>query len=113
MDFDTKVSEIIDTRIEIILNSNPKTFGPLDDLVGIGELIDRLSIVNQKLYELKNDVMKSQDNKDFLAEAAIKDVKLVLERSRLKNAIDNKIDYIAQQKINKSAYINNEVKKYG
>lgn len=113
MDFDTKVSEIIDTRIEIALNSNKKEFGPMDDLVGIGELIDRLSIVNQKLYELKNDVMKNQSNTEFLAKAAIKDVDLVMERSKLKRAIDIKIDYIAQQIINKNNYIGSEVKKYG
>lgn len=113
MDFDTKVSELIDTRIEIALNSNEKQFGPLDDLIGIGELVDRLSIVNQKLYELKNDVMKNQSNTEFLAKAAVKDVELVLERARLKRAIDIKIDYIAQQKINKNNYIVAEVKKYG
>jgi hypothetical protein len=113
MDFDTKVSELIDTRIEVALNSNSKEYGPLDPLIGIGELIDRLSIVNQKLYQLKDDVMHNKDNKEFLAQAAIKDVQLVIERSRLKSAIDHKFDYIAEQKIVKNSYINDEVKKYG
>ncbi len=78
------------------------------DLLSMGELIDRLSIVNYKLYDLKNQVMKNQDKEKFLAVAAIKDVALVEERARLKRAIDEKL--IAM--ITNPNY-NPEIKSYG
>ena len=81
---------------------------PFSTLLSLGELIDRLSIVNFKLYRLKDTVMNSTDDKEFLARAAIDDVALVMERSRLKRCIDEKIELMVQ---GKTTY-NKEVKSY-
>jgi len=67
---------------------------PIDDLISCSELIDRLSIINFKLYNLKNAVMQNQGNRAFLARAAVIDVHLCEERSRLKNAINHKLEQV-------------------
>lgn len=63
---------------------------PFEGLLSMGELVDRLSIVNFKLYTLKNKVMRSDDDK-FKAWASEEDVRLVEERARLKRCIDEKL----------------------
>ena len=79
------------------------------DLLSMGELIDRLSIVNFKLYTLKNEVMKRPDDEKFRAWASVEDVRLVEERARLKKCIDEKmIEYVTQK-----ARFNPETKSYG
>lgn len=85
-----------------------------EDLISLGELIDRLTICNYKLYRLKDDVMKETATKDFKAWAANQDVKLVLERSRLKKCIDQKvISMIDAYKNNKEkSFFNPETKNY-
>ena len=78
-------------------------------LLSMGELIDRLTIVNCKLFNLKNDVIDNKNNKEFCAWAAIEDVHLVEERARLKKCIDTKlISYIVG-----TSTFNPETKKYG
>jgi hypothetical protein len=79
------------------------------DLLSMGELVDRLSIVNFKLYNLKNKVMELTDDIEFRAWAAEEDVKLVLERSRLKKCIDEKFIEFISGKNN----FNPEIKDYG
>ena len=78
------------------------------DLISLGELIDRLAIVNFKLYMLKekqaNDVCE-----EFLASAAKMDVVLVEERARLKKCIDEKVLSYLTDKGN----FNEEIKSYG
>jgi hypothetical protein len=74
----------------------------------MGELVDRLTIVNIKLYNLKNEVMRRQDDKEFCAQAAVEDVALVMERARLKKCIDEKLVYVIK---NVDSY-NPEVKNY-
>lgn len=79
------------------------------DLLSMGELIDRLSIVNFKLYTLKNRVIKRQNDSSFKAWAADEDVRLVEERARLKKCIDEKmIEYAAGRE-----RFNPESKSYG
>jgi hypothetical protein len=79
------------------------------DLLSMGELIDRLSIVNFKLFTLKNEVMKRKDNEKFRAWASVEDVRLVEERARLKKCIDEKmIEYVSGK-----ARYNPETKNYG
>jgi len=64
-------------------------------LLSLGELIDRLSIVNIKIFELQNEALESKDE-NFKAQAMDEDMKLALERSRLKICIDEKVlAYIA------------------
>jgi hypothetical protein len=62
-----------------------------EELVSFGELVDRLSIVNFKLFTLKDQVMNRTDDNDFKSWASVEDVKLVRERSRLKKCIDEKL----------------------
>lgn len=96
---DNYCSELVDQSIQQIIQFyKGKTLkdpylkeNPFEKLVGLGELIDRLTIVNIKLYDLKNEVMKRPNDTNFLAAAALKDVALVEERSRLKNCINEKI----------------------
>lgn len=87
---------------------------PFAELISMGELVDRLSIVNFKLYTLKDKVMESEDQ-NFRAWASVEDVKLVMERSRLKKAIDIKLVYMIDTVISgdSSGGVNSEVKRYG
>jgi hypothetical protein len=90
-------------------------YNPFEELISMGELVDRLSIINFKLYKLKDDVMNRPDDAEFGAWAAKEDVRLVLERARLKKCIDEKlitiIKTMTQSKIDYG--FNAEVKKYG
>jgi len=84
-------------------------------LLSFGELVDRLSIVNFKLFTLKNKVILESDNVEFKAWAATEDVKLVEERSRLKKCIDEKLIHIINRLSDDDASggFNPEVKNYG
>jgi hypothetical protein len=55
--------------------------------VGLGELVDRLSIVNLKLFKVK-DEQATSPNFMRLAKLAQDDIALCTERARLKVAID-------------------------
>jgi len=86
-----------------------------EELVTMGELVDRLSIVNFKLFKLKDTVMQRKDDSNFCAWASVEDVKLCKERSRLKNALDEKLVAMIQR-INSgdnSGGFNGETKLYG
>jgi hypothetical protein len=86
-----------------------------EELLSMGELVDRLSIVNFKLYKLKDEVMLRPNDDEFKSWASVEDVKLVRERARLKKCIDEKV--ISMFKRYKdgdiNAGFNPEVKKYG
>ncbi len=112
--FNNKIKDQVLMHITI----NPTT--PLADtidsfegLISMGELVDRLTIVNIKLYNLKNEVMDNK-NKTFRAWAAEQDVYLVEERARLKKCIDEKLKAEIKRiaETGESGY-NPEVKKYG
>jgi hypothetical protein len=81
----------------------------------MGELVDRLSIVNFKLFTLKDRVMDNRDDTDFCSWASVEDVRLVEERARLKRCIDEKLLTTIDRKINKSTEgnFNAETKRYG
>ena len=115
-------------NIEEIIKSSVENFdgsyelgNPFEDLLSFGELVDRLSIVNFKLYTLKDEVMLipeegyNREQQDFNSWASVEDVRLVKERARLKKCIDEKlVAMIAKyQKGDKNAGFNSEVKKYG
>jgi ribosomal protein L33 len=82
-----------------------------EEILTFGELVDRLTITNIKLYNLKNDVMRSTDEK-FKSDSCITDVRLVEERSKLKSAITSKLMYCIKKVINNKPELV-EVKKYG
>lgn len=86
-----------------------------EELISMGELVDRLSIVNFKLYKLKDEVMNRQDDEKFRSWASVEDVKLVMERARLKKCIDQKLLTVINRVKNGDANggFNPEVKKYG
>lgn len=86
-----------------------------EELVTMGELVDRLSIVNFKLFKLKDTVMQKKDDRDFCSWASVEDVKLCRERSRLKNALDEKLIAIIQRVKNGDVKggFNGETKLYG
>tara|TARA_R110000824_G_scaffold63553_4_gene167051 strand:+ start:204 stop:560 length:357 start_codon:yes stop_codon:yes gene_type:complete len=110
-------NEIIEKHIKHAVKSYDGSYNnaePLKDLVSMGELVDRLSIINFKLYTLKDKVMESED-KSFRAWASIEDVKLVMERSRLKRAIDSQLVHTINNILSgdSSGGVNYEVKRYG
>ena len=88
---------------------------PFEKLISMGELVDRLAIVNFKLFTLKDTVMNRQDDEEFCAWASVEDVKLVEERARLKRCIDEKLASIINRVVNgdNTGGFNPEVKKYG
>ena len=110
-------SELVEKQVELSVKSYDGSYNntePLRDLVSMGELVDRLSIVNFKLYTLKDKVMESTDE-SFRAWASVEDVKLVMERSRLKKAIDRQLAHMICTILSgdTSGGSNPEVKRYG
>jgi hypothetical protein len=86
-----------------------------EELISFGEIVDRLSIVNFKLFVLKDEVMKRPGDNAFRSWASVEDVKLVKERSRLKKCIDEKLLAMIKRVIigDETGGFNPEVKKYG
>ena len=88
---------------------------PFEELISFGEIVDRLAIVNFKLYTLKDEVIKRPQDKNFRSWASEEDVKLCKERSRLKTCIDKKILTMFKRYSlgDNNAGFNPETKKYG
>ena len=88
---------------------------PFEELISFGEIVDRLAIVNFKLYTLKDEVIKRPEDKNFRSWASEEDVKLCKERSRLKTCIDKKILTMFKRYSlgDNNAGFNPETKKYG
>ncbi len=81
----------------------------------IGELIEKLTIANIKLFGLcdkKANIAKNPGDysKGEMAEVMRKDIELCKQRANLKNAIDNKI---SQAIMTGDVSVTNEVKSYG
>ena len=100
------LSNLIDKIIEKSIQNYDNTFdlqdNPFEDLISLGELVDRLSMIRETDFEFKSW-------------SSVEDVRLVRERSKLKKCIDEKLIYIIS-KINRgdeSGGFNPEVKKYG
>ena len=113
MDFSEVIGKHIDFAVECYDGSynNEDSFA---DLLSMGELVDRLSIVNFKLYVLKDKVTELQED-TFKSWASVEDVKLVMERARLKKAIDAKLVHMINIILSgdESGGFNSEVKIYG
>lgn len=115
MDLSETIDQIIVDSIKSYDNSYELGDNPFEELISMGELVDRLSIVNFKLYKLKDEVMLRSDDEQFRSWASVEDVKLVMERARLKRCIDQKLLSIIKR-VNSgdnSGGFNPEVKKYG
>ena len=113
------LSEMIDDQINHSIKNYDKSYtlgnDPFEELISMGELVDRLSVVNFKLYTLKDEVMRKPDDEKFRGWASIEDVKLCRERSRLKACIDKKLLTMISR-VNSgdnTGGFNEEVKKYG
>jgi len=111
---------MIGNEIEKIIEESIKNFNgsysldnSFEKLMSFGELVDRLSIVNFKLFTLKNEVMKRKEDSSFRAWASVEDVKLVEERARLKKCLDEKLGVVIKRCIetNNSGF-NPETKLY-
>ena len=115
------LSDLIDLKIEDSIKNYDNSYSleeetnSFEQLLSLGELVDRLSIVNFKLYKLKDEVMLRLDDESFKSWASVEDVKLVKERSRLKKCIDEKLlkMFLRFKNGDESAGFNPEVKKYG
>ncbi len=84
------------------------------DLLTIGELVDRLTIVNIKLFKLKDYQLGANLLNIDLALSAKADVNLVKERANLKKTITEKIcDMIAREYNKIDRPDADEVKMYG
>jgi hypothetical protein len=113
------LSDLIDEQINEAIKKYDNSYdlgsNSFEELISMGELVDRLSIINFKLYKLKDEVMDRQDDELFKAWASVEDVKLVMERARLKKCIDEKLINIINR-VNTgetTGGFNPEVKKYG
>lgn len=107
---------ISDTLVEFFESTEVDLwFEPSDclNLMSIGELVDRLTIVNLKLFKLK-DYQSNSDDGAGLARSAKSDVALCKERSNIKSAINEKIFSIASRVYNSVERTDaDEVKLYG
>lgn len=115
MDLSCVIDEIIHDSIKTFISTDETILtNEFSELISMGELVDRLSIVNFKLYQLKDSVVESADS-SFKSWAADEDVRLVEERARLKKCIDSKLIIMFQSILSgdKSAGINPEMKRYG
>lgn len=88
----------------------------MDELITLSELIDRLSIVNIKLYNLLEkttelDAKKNRSKEDvaLIMKLSGDNIRLVKQRSQLKSAIDLKINEALQRG---NTNILDEVKDY-
>lgn len=108
------IEKIIINSIDKYDDSNNLDSSPFEELISMGELIDRLSIVNLKLYNLKNEVLARLDDIEFKSWSALEDTRLVKERARLKKCIDSKIIHIINRVVNgdQNGGFNPEVKNY-
>jgi len=82
-------------------------------LLSIGELIDRLTIVNIKLFKLKDYQATSTDGVG-LARSAKADVALCKERSNIKSTLNEKVFSLATRVYHRACRSDaDEVKLYG
>lgn len=113
------ISDAIDDLIFESLRNFDGKLDPVDHvfegLINFSFLIDSLSIANIKIFTLKNEVMSRQHDKEFCANAAVLDCKLVLERARIKRALDRKILSMLNSVKNGDEHAGTveEVKNYG
>jgi len=88
----------------------------MEELVTFSELIDKLAIVNIKLYhllektaELDKKVKKSKEDIDLIVKLSGDNIRLASQRSSIKSAIDKKLNEAIK---NGSVDVLDEVKNY-
>ena len=119
MDEAADVASSIDSLIQEICDEKKdpldyQLLGEFEELITFGELVDRLCIVNIKLFKIKDIQANPLTSKEMLADSAKKDVALCAERNRIKNALTAKLEAVAYRGFNQQR-INNllEQKSYG
>ena len=115
--FSDEIEEYIDMAIRRIDLSmgGPDEQNRFEKLLSMGELVDRLTITNKKLWEEKiiQTNLHNIYGEEELAESAGRDVRLCKERARLKACIDEKLIAIITRIIyGEDAGFNKEVKNY-
>ena len=106
--FSATLNSFIDCCVLSFEDTAELTHTEFSDLLSLGELIDRLTIVNIKLFNLKTEVMNNRDDTTFLERAPVYDVRLCEERARIKACIDKKVMLM----IKGGTEFNEEVKRY-
>lgn len=122
---DTSFGELIDKRIreEIELTKYTLDFEAFfcnhsnEDqlaLVSLGELIDRLSIVNIKLWRVK-DLQANETDPEKVFQLTKNDIELCKERSLLKRALNRHLSHLVSAHLRSPEAFpyNEEVKIYG
>jgi ribosome-associated translation inhibitor RaiA len=71
----------------------------MEELITFSELIDKLSVINIKLYnllektaELDKKELKTKDDIDLIVRLSGENIRLAKQRSNLKSAIDKKLN---------------------
>ena len=116
-----EIEKIIIAAVEraapLIKEADRTDTSSFEEILSFGELVDRLSIVNLKLYNLKDDVARVMEDgaHQYLGGwAAEEDVRLVKERARLKKCIDEKLFILIGKVLHDGDFgYNPETKKYG
>jgi len=110
------MSDYVNKRITDIVSSWSPTDEPseISKLISFGELVDKLSICNLKLFKIK-DLQASIDARESgMAIAYIKqDIALCKERSQIKRAIDQKLREIIKSQLSGTDDFVAEEKLYG
>ena len=109
------ISQIINNQIEQVLENPQNTFGnSVSKLISFGELVDKLTICNNKLFKVKDQQADlKEEESDLAIELVRKDIALCKERSQIKRAIDFKLREIIKSLISDQDEFVAEEKLYG
>jgi len=113
-----KLSDALEDHIEDAILEFDGNYRPdndiFEEILTLSELVDKLCITNLKIAKIK-DVQQTSKDIEVLADCSRSDVQLCKLRSRLKNAIDEKVvAMIARNRRGDvTCGVNFEVKKYG
>jgi len=113
-----KHSDLIEASIQSSIkewNEQPKDVIQDYEVMGLGELIERLAIANLKLFKEKDaqaDKITSRTT-FWYRQSVERDVELCRERAKLKNAIDKKIIAMISSGEKAHSQFSKEIKNYG
>ena len=109
-----EISKAIEQCINTAIDNFDDSYelgSPFEETLSFGELVDRLAIVNFKLYTLKNETIRRNNDK-FRAWSSVEDVNLCRERSRLKNCLNEKLIAEIARSLSNSGTVITETKLY-
>ena len=112
------MSDFINKKIQDITigwTTDDDEGGPVSDLISFGELVDKLTICNMKLFKLKDlQANLKPEDASVVAMGYIKqDIALCKERSQIKRAIDQKLREIIKSQLSGTDGFVAEEKLYG